>query len=109
MDTAITLLLMTLAPASGPLEGSAGVCIRWAEDPHHVADAVVVQSSGNRALDAALPASIVAMDWPAPTGEDYAGEWIGIRMTIGSAPAADEPPLPDCSDLPLPQAPRDGR
>ena len=105
----LTWLLMASAPGSASLDGSADVCMRWAEDPHHVADAIVVQSSGNPALDAALPASIVALDWPAPTGDDYAGEWIGIRMTIGSTPPSDERALPDCSALPVPERPEDGR
>lgn len=92
--------LVMLAQATEPLSGAAGVCVRWADDPHHVAEAVVVNSSGNPTLDAALPESIEAMTWPAPTSPDYAGEWVGIRIAVGGSPSGGV--QPDCSTLPLP-------
>jgi hypothetical protein len=80
------------------LRGTAGVCVRWGRDPKHVEDAVVVVSSGNPTLDAALPATIRNMVWDRPTSPDYKGGWIGIVMAVAGAPV--DIPLPDCGKLP---------
>ena len=78
--------------------GVAGLCIRWGRGrPSRVAQAVIVRSTGNRALDRRISDAIPMMDWP--TGVDnYRGQWLGIWMAVGGAesPPATEP-LPDCS------------
>jgi TonB family protein len=98
--------LLALAAATGAsqsnadLRGTAGVCIRW-DRPAHVADAVVVVSSGNPKLDAALPDTIRAMkEWPAP--DAYDGGWVGINFAVAGDPGNDRP-LPDCSQYRLPK------
>ena len=78
--------------------GVAGLCIRWGRGrPSRVAQAVIVRSTGNRALDRRISDAIPMMDWP--TGVDnYRGQWMGIWLAVGGAesPPATEP-LPDCS------------
>ena len=87
--------------AAGELKGTVGVCVRWAADPHHVAEAIVVVPSGNKRLDEAIPRSVEAMKWDRPTGK-YRGGWIGINMAVGE-PGTDRP-LPSCTHLPPPPA-----
>jgi hypothetical protein len=85
-------------PAATSTRGVAGVCIRWGRwNRARVAEAVIVRSSGNAALDERIRTSIPNMDWPVGV-DDYRGQWIGIWMAVGGAesPPADEP-LPDCS------------
>lgn len=66
--------------SNADLRGTAGVCIRW-DRPAHVADAVVVVSSGYPTLDALLPDTIRAMkEWPAP--DAYDGGWVGINFAV---------------------------
>ena len=87
------------APVVGSSEaagGTAGVCVRWGEDRDHVAQAVVVQSTGNPQLDDVIANSVKAMDWPAP-GENYAGQWIGVSLSVGGA--APISTLPNCALL----------
>jgi hypothetical protein len=97
---AAMLLQSPGVPAEAPeVRGTAGVCIRWADDPDHVADAVVVVPSGNDALDQALPASVKTMRWPRPTGDK--GEWMGITIAVGEGPASQT--LPSCNQLPRPK------
>lgn len=108
----IALLLATTLTASPAAEaavqsapeaatatrGVAGVCIRWSRpNSTRVGEAVIVQSSGNRALDTRIRTSIPQMDWP--VGVDaYRGQWVGIWMAVGGAPTPPETtPLPDCS------------
>jgi|SRR5215217_4183913 len=88
------------APAATAQRGVPGVCIRWAQRRSgKVAEAVVVQSSGNAALDERVARAIPTMDWAVGV-DDYRGQWVGIWMAVGGAPAPDETaPLPDCSTL----------
>ena len=79
------------------LRGTAGVCIRWADDPDHVADAVVVVGSGNAELDQAMPPS--NMKWKRHSSPNYKGEWIGVWMAVNE-PGSNRP-LPRCNALPL--------
>jgi hypothetical protein len=104
LGAALLLAAGTPAPAAADddadLRGTAGVCIRWGADPHRVEEAVVVVSSGNPTLDAALPPTILNMPWERPASPGYRGEWIGIVMAVAGAPA--NIPLPKCDTLPQP-------
>lgn len=85
-------------PAATATRGAPGICIRWARaNSTRVSEAVVVQSSGNRALDRRVSESIPRMDWPVGV-DNYRGQWVGIWMAVGGAPTP-EGPLPDCSSL----------
>ncbi|MDQ0466879.1 hypothetical protein QO010_004676 [Caulobacter ginsengisoli] len=109
---ALMLAASTAAPAfaadapvvaSGEaLGGTAGVCIRWGEDRDHVAQAVVVQSTGNVQLDEVIASSVKTMNWPAP-GEGYAGQWVGVSLSVGGAPPIST--LPNCALLDAPAVP----
>lgn len=86
------------APRATATRGVAGVCLRWDRQRRsRVAEAVIVQSSGNAALDARISTAVPQMDWP--VGEDnYRGQWIGVWMAVGGAASPpDTTPLPDCS------------
>jgi hypothetical protein len=75
--------------------GVVGVCVRWGSDDHHLADAVVVEPSGDAALDTTVPNTLRAMDWDKPEG--YAGEWLGLSVGVdGAKPKAV---LPSCDGL----------
>jgi hypothetical protein len=76
--------------------GTAGVCVRWGEDRDHVAQAVVVQSTGNTQLDEVIATSVKTMNWPAPA-EGYAGQWIGVSLSVGGAAPISS--LPNCALL----------
>ena len=90
----------TLAPQDSMTSrrGVAGICIRWDRSrPSRVAEAIIVRSTGNSALDRRIANAIPEMDWPVGV-DDYRGQWLGIWMAVGGAdsPPATEP-LPDCS------------
>lgn len=100
--------LLATAPAPAPTpalqdsmngrRGVAGICIRWDRSrPSHVAEAIIVRSTGNSALDRRISNAIPDMDWPVGV-DDYRGQWLGIWMAVGGAesPPATAP-LPDCS------------
>lgn len=86
------------APAATANRGVAGVCIRWDRlRRSRVAEAVIVKSTGNAALDERLTDQIPRMDWPVGV-DDYRGQWVGIWMAVGGAENPPESePLPDCS------------
>lgn len=87
-----------LQDAATSRRGVAGLCIRWERRrPSRVAEAVIVRSSGNPALDRRISNAIPEMDWPIGV-DDYRGQWLGIWMAVGGAdsPPATEP-LPDCT------------
>ena len=85
--------------SNADLRGTAGVCIRW-DRPAHVADVVVVVSSGNPILDTALPDTIRALkEWPAP--DAYDGGWVGINFSVDGD--KDNRPLPNCAEYRLPK------
>ena len=88
------------APAATPQRGVPGVCIRWDQRRRsRVAEAVVVRSSGNAALDERVARLVPEMDWSVGV-DDYRGQWVGVWMAVGGAAAFDESvPLPDCSAL----------
>ena len=85
-----------VAAAAPSLGGTAGVCVRWGEDQEHVAQAVVVESTGNAQLDEMIASSVKTMKWPSP-GEGYKGEWIGVSLAVGGA--APISTLPNCALL----------
>jgi hypothetical protein len=89
------------APAATAQRGVPGICIRWEQRRRNrVAEAVIVQTSGNPALDDRVARAIPTMDWAVGV-DDYRGQWVGIWMAVGGAPSPDESvPLPDCSALP---------
>jgi TonB family protein len=96
---ALAAAMTGVSANNADLRGTAGVCIRW-DRPAHVADAVVVESSGNPTLDAALPGTIKEMkEWPAP--DAYDGGWVGVNFSV--AGDTDDRPLPDCSRYRLPK------
>jgi hypothetical protein len=84
----------TAAPqATG--KGVVGVCVRWGDDAHHLAEAVVVDSSGDATLDQVVPETLRGMTWDKPDG--YAGQWLGLSVGVDGAKPADT--LPDCDGL----------
>jgi hypothetical protein len=82
----------TAAPAA---QSVVGVCVRWGDDAHHLADAVVVDSSGNALLDEAIPRTLRSMAWDKPDG--YNGAWLGLSIGVDGAKPSDK--LPDCGAL----------
>ena len=86
------------APQATATRGAPGVCVRWASARSaRVAEAVVVRSSGNAALDRRVTDASPDMDWPVGV-DDYRGQWVGLWMAVGGA-ATPDGPLPDCSAL----------
>lgn len=75
--------------------GVVGVCVRWGDDTHHLAEAVVVEPSGIEVLDSAVPNTLRSMTWDKPDG--YDGQWLGLSVGVDGAKPADE--LPDCGGL----------
>ncbi len=102
----------TLAAAPSPppratlqmaANGVVGVCVRWGADQRHVEEAVVAVTSGNAAIDSAIPATVRAMEWT--PAANYRGQWVGYWVTVGnrhSIPVSDS--YPACSHLPAPPA-----
>jgi hypothetical protein len=76
-------------------KGVVGVCVRWGDDAHHLAEAVVVDSSGDVNLDQAVPETLRSMTWDKPDG--YDGQWLGLSVGVSGAKPADT--LPDCDGL----------
>lgn len=76
-------------------QGVVGVCVRWGEDAHHLAEAVVVDSSGDATLDQAVPDTLRSMTWDKPEG--YNGQWLGLSVGVSGAQPADT--LPDCNGM----------
>ena len=93
------MLAAQVASDNADLRGTVGMCIRW-DGPAHIGDAVVVVSSGNPTLDAAMPATVKAMEWKRPN-PPYSGSWIGITFAV--AEGTTNMPLPDCTKYPLPK------
>lgn len=85
-----------VAAAATSLGGTAGVCVRWGDDREHVAQAVVVESTGNTQLDEMIASSVKTMSWPAPD-EGYVGQWIGVSLSVGGAAPISS--LPNCALL----------
>jgi hypothetical protein len=83
--------------------GTVGLCLRWGEDPKHVADVVVVVSSGDEDLDQGIAGTVRQMEWDRPTGR-YHHEWIGINMAVGANPQLNLP-LPKCDGVKAAAAP----
>lgn len=84
------------APVTAEVRTTVGVCLRWGASPDHVEDVVVVVSSGNRVLDAALPDSVRQMQWPAPKSPAKRRAWLGVWMSVDGAPVPPGPP-PSCA------------
>lgn len=104
----ITLALLALlaAPVQSaapprPPAGDAGLCVRWGDDPDHVADAVVVAGSGDPALDRKLPGNIKKARMRRPASAAYKGQWVGIAMS--TTPGRSLMAVPKCGHLPLPK------
>lgn len=82
---------------------SVGVCVRWGVDDRHIEDAVVVEPSGDVQLDRSIPASLRAMAWARPAGDQ--GQWVGVSIALNGGNA--EGLRPDCAGLPT-QSKADG-
>ena len=93
MARAETAAAPAAAEASG--QGVVGVCVRWGDDAHHLADAVVVDPSGNNLLDNAIPNTLRSMAWDKPA--DYDGAWLGLSIGVDGAKPSDK--MPDCGGL----------
>ena len=74
------------ADAAVDLSGTTGVCIRW-DGPEHIGGAVVVVSSGNAVLDAAIPSTLENIRWQRPD-PPCRGGWLGIIFTAEGEAAA---------------------
>jgi hypothetical protein len=74
------------------LIGAVDVCVRWGADPAHLSDVVMVNSSGDKALDARIPGMILDIPYPRP--QDDAGQWFGLSLSFGAAQPHGT--LPDC-------------
>jgi hypothetical protein len=80
-------------PPSG--KGVVGVCVRWGNDDSHPSDVVVVEPSGDPALDAVIPNTLRGMPWEKP--DNYDGEWVALSVGVaGSQPSTK---LPSCDAL----------
>jgi len=77
------------------MKGTVGVCVRWGADPAHLAEVIIVEPSGNSALDSVVPNTLRGMEWKKPDG--YQGEWIGL--SVGVAGASPTGRVPDCGSL----------
>lgn len=110
MRTYIRLAAITLAAlASGAVHAkptdlakrsaanSVGVCVRWGADDRRIEDAIVVEPSGDVALDRSIPASLRAMTWARPAGDQ--GQWVGVSIALNGGDAAGL--RPNCSGLPV--------
>lgn len=85
----------TAATAADPAAGTVGVCVRWGADDSRLEDVVVVEPSGNKPLDAAIPGALLGMQWTKPSGNG--GEWVALSVGVaGSQPSAK---LPNCAAL----------
>ena len=63
-----------------------------------MAEAIIVRSTGNRALDRRISEAVPQMEWPTDM-DDYRGQSLGIWMAVGGAESPPETePLPDCSE-----------
>jgi hypothetical protein len=76
---------------------SVGVCVRWGADDLHIEDAVVVEPSGDVALDKSIPGSLRAMNWARPDGDQ--GHWVGVSIALNGGSASGL--RPDCAGLPI--------
>ena len=76
---------------------SVGVCVRWGADDRRIEDAIVVEPSGDVALDRSIPASLRAMTWARPAGDQ--GQWIGVSIALNGGDAGGL--RPNCSGLPI--------
>jgi hypothetical protein len=81
--------------AAPSVSGVVGVCVRWADDDHHLAEAIVVEPSGDSTLDTLVPNTLRGMTWNKPAG--YGGEWLGLSVGVDGAKPSDK--LPDCGGL----------
>lgn len=72
--------------------GAVDVCVRWGADPAHLADVVMTNSSGDKALDAKIPDMIRSIPYPKPADDD--GSWFGLSLSFGAA--EPQHALPDC-------------
>lgn len=76
---------------------SVGVCVRWGVDDRHIEAAVVVEPSGDVALDKSIPDSLRAMNWARPDGDQ--GHWVGVSIALNGGDASGL--RPDCAGLPI--------
>lgn len=76
---------------------SVGVCVRWGVDDRHIEDAVVVEPSGDVALDRSIPGSLRAMPWARPAGDQ--GQWVGVSIALNGGDAQGL--RPNCAGLPI--------
>lgn len=76
---------------------SVGVCVRWGVDDRRIEDAIVVEPSGDVALDRSIPASLRAMTWVRPAGDQ--GQWVGVSIALNGGDAGGL--RPNCAGLPV--------
>ena len=91
---------MQLPEAPRPNHGSTkptGICVRWESDPEHVADAIVVASSGDPVLDGKLRENTKTMPMRRPRTNNYKGQWIGI--IVSTSPDLPKIVPPNCAHL----------
>ena len=72
--------------------GAVDVCVRWGADPAHLAEVIMTNSSGDKALDAQIPDMIRSIPYPRPA--DDGGAWFGLNLSFGAAEPHHAPP--DC-------------
>ena len=72
--------------------GAVDVCVRWGDDPAHLAEVIMTNSSGDTDLDAKIPDMIRQIPYPRPDGD--MGEWFGLNLSFGAAEPHHTPP--DC-------------
>ncbi len=91
---------MVLIGQDAGIHGTAGICVRWGDDPKHVAEAKVVNSTGNAELDTAIMNMVRGMEWDRPSAPfDHA--WMGTNVSIGEKTPGGLT-LPNCNELPQP-------
>ncbi len=90
---AVTPVLAATAPQAPA--GVVGLCVRWGVDPSRIADAVIVDSSGDARVDDMASAAVRSAPIPRPA--DDTGGWRAMSMGFGGV----EPPTspPDCDSL----------
>lgn len=101
------LALLALAQASPTavqsarvVAGPVGICVRWNTDPEHVADAVVVISSGDATVDRRVRENTRSVKLRRPTSSSYKGQWVG--MLVATSPVRPKAEVPNCSHLRIP-------
>lgn len=78
-----------------------GICVRWEANPERVAEAVVVTSSGDVAVDQKVRDSTKNVKLRRPASTSYKGQWIG--MVVATSPDRPKVSVPSCAHLTKPR------